>query len=248
MEEILVFQNDPLIELGTFQEHLTACGLGYRYVRLFDGDVPDSHWDDVRALIVLGGHMSIDDETRYPYLRWEKTVLRMAIKRGLVMLGISLGAQLIACAAGAKAYPGRFKEIGWYPISLTAEGQFDALVGRLPETATVFQWNVGGVDLPPAALRLASSSYFKNAAFRLGRTIYGLNFHLETTPQLIDSWIERYGNELGEAPYLSAEKIRADTVSYAHSFKRYGERFFVEFTRRLLKHGRKENDNASANI
>lgn len=237
MEEILVFQNDPLVELGSFQEQLMKRGLRYRCVRLFEGEVPESRWDEVRALIILGGHMSIEDEVHYPYLRWEKTIVRMAIKRGLSILGMSLGAQLVAYAAGARTYPGRFKEVGWYPIWLTAEGQFDPIMGRLPEKATVFQWNVGGVELPSDALRLASSSYFKNAAFRLGKRIYGLNFHLETTPQLIERWLARYGSELGQAPHLSADKIYADTQSYARSFKLYAERFFSEFARKLLTPG-----------
>lgn len=236
MEKVLVFQNDPLVGLGTFEGQLVRHGLDYRCIRLFDGEIPDSPWDDFRGLIVLGGHMSINDEMRYPYLKWEKTILRMAIKKKLVILGTCLGAQLLAYAAGAKVYQERFKEIGWYPISLTAQGQFDPLMGRLPDRATVFHWNDGGTELPSTALRLASSSYSQNAAFRLGKGIYGLNFHLETTPQLIETWIERYRNE-GEAPYLSIDKIKADTGFYAQSLKYYGERVFREFVRRLTLEG-----------
>jgi GMP synthase (glutamine-hydrolysing) len=183
-------------------------------------------------LIILGGPMSAHEEGDYPFLRWEKTIIRAAIGEGVPILGICLGAQLIAAALGTSVFHGRVKEIGWSPISITAHGQVDSLLGYLPENATVFQWHGDGFDLPSGAIRLASSVHYANQAFRLGRNVYGLQFHLEVTPPMIERWIEERSKELAQAPYVSAEKIRSDTQSYAPTLKYYGERFLSEFVRR----------------
>ena len=100
---------------------------------------------------------------------------------------------------------------GLYAFNAT-DGQFDPLMGRLPERATVFQWNNDGIELPASAQRLASSTHSRNAAFRLGKNIYGVNFHLEVTPQVIEMWTERFKSELAGVPYLSPDKIKADTA------------------------------------
>jgi GMP synthase (glutamine-hydrolysing) len=232
MQEIVVFQHDPFENLGFFADILEQQKANYRVVRLFHGEMPAEDWEQSRALIILGGPMSADEEIDYPFLRWEKTIIRAAIVEGVPILGICLGAQLIARALGTSVFHGRVKEIGWSPISLTAHGQVDSLLGYLPENATVFQWHGDGFDLPSGALCLASSAHYENQAFRLGRNVYGLQFHLEVTPRMIQRWIDERSKELAQAPYVSAEKIRSDTRNYAPTLKYYGERFLSEFVRR----------------
>lgn len=233
MEDILVFQHDPLEDLGLFAQLLERERSSFRYIRLFREEIPTEDWEEIRALIILGGPMSVHGEEQYPFLRWEKTILRNALKQGVPILGICLGAQLIAEVAGAQVYRGNFKEIGWYPISMTIEGQMDSLVGYLPEKPTVFQWNGEGFDLPRGAVRLASSIFYDNQAFRIGKNVYGLQFHLETTPAMVERWLEEHSRAIAQIPYISPDKIRADNRSYSQTLRYYGERFFSQFIHRL---------------
>lgn len=234
MKDILVFQHDPLEELGIFAQLLERQKLGFHYIRLFQGEVPEGDWEQIGGLVVLGGPMAAYEEERYPYLKWEKTILRSAIKQKIPLLGICLGAQLIAAALGTRVYQSAFKEIGWYPVTLTLEGQLDSLLGYLPAQPTVFQWHAGTFDLPGGALRLAYSANDDNQAFRIGKSVYGLQFHLEVTPVMIERWIDTHRKELAQAPYVSPEKIRADTFSYSETLRYFGERFFSMFIQRAI--------------
>ncbi len=243
MKEVLVFQHDPFDDLGFFAEVFDKQKADFRLIRLFHGEVPAEEWNHVWALIVLGGPMSAREEERYPFLRWEKTILRAAMADELPVLGIGLGAQLIASAQGAEIYHGSVKEMGWYPISVNPHGQLDSLLGYLPEKPIVFEWHGDGFQLPEGALRLASSVYFENQAFRLGKNVYGLQFHLEVTPVMIERWLDERSKDIAQVPYVSPEKIRADTLSYSSALRYYGERILSEFIRRAtrIKHRRHEN-------
>ena len=235
MEEVLVFQHDPFEDLGFFAEVLEKQGADYRVVRLFHGEMPAEEWENVTALIILGGSMNVHEEDTFPFLRWEKRIIRAAIDEAVPMLGICLGAQLIASTLGTPVFHGPVKEIGWSPISITPHGQVDSLLGYLPENATVFQWHSDGFDLPAGAIRLASSAHYNTQAFRVGKTVYGLQFHLEVTPRMIARWIDERSKDLALAPYVLADKILADTHSYAPTLKYYGERFLSEFVRRVSR-------------
>jgi GMP synthase (glutamine-hydrolysing) len=242
MEEVLVFQHDPFEDLGFFAEVLDKQGAEYRILRLFHGEMPAEDWQHISALIILGGPMNVGEEENFPFLRWEKRIIRAAIDEAVPMLGVCLGAQLIAATLGTKVYHGPVKEIGWNPISITPHGQVDSLLGYLPENATVFQWHGDGIDLPAGAIHLASSVHYKTQAFRVGRSIYGLQFHLEVTPVMIERWIEERSKELALAPYVLPDKIMADTRNYAPTLKYYGERFLSEFIRRVVRARRQQKD------
>jgi GMP synthase (glutamine-hydrolysing) len=246
MEEILVFQHDPFEDLGVFAEILARQDGGYRVIRLFYGETPTTDWERVKALIVLGGPMRVQDEASFPFLRWEKRIIDAAIDEKVPILGIGLGAQLIASTLGTSVYRGPVKEIGWSSVSITPQGQVDSLLGYLPENATVFQWHSDGFDLPAGAVRLASSINFENQAFRVGKTIYGLQFHLEVTPRMIERWIDERSKDLAQTPYITPDKIRADSQSYASTLRYYGERFVGEFVRRAgrSKTGKDNGSNA----
>ncbi|HEY7555728.1 MAG TPA: gamma-glutamyl-gamma-aminobutyrate hydrolase family protein [Candidatus Binatia bacterium] len=246
MEEVLVFQHDPFEDLGFFAEVLDKEGATYRTIRLFHGEMPAEDWRHVAALIILGGPMGIADEERFPFLRWEKRIIRAAIDESVPILGICVGAQLIAATLGARTYHGSVKEIGWSQISITPHGQVDSLLGYLPESATVFQWHGDGFDLPERAVSLASSTHYKTQAFRLGKIIYGLQFHLEITPRMIERWIGERSKDLASAPYVSPEKILVDTLNHAPTSKYYGERFLSEFIRRIKRTKKRERDTRQA--
>jgi len=246
MEEVLVFQHDPFEDLGCFAEVLEKQGADYHVLRLFHGEMPAEDWQHIGALIILGGPMSVSDEDNYPFLRWEKRIIRAAIDEAVPMLGVCLGAQLIAATLGTPVFHGPVKEIGWSPITITPHGQVDSLLGYLPESATVFQWHGDGFDLPNGAIHLASSVNYKTQAFRVGKSIYGLQFHLEVTPNMIERWIDERSKDLALAPYVQPDKILADTQSYAPTLKYYGERFLSEFVRRIARTRRQQRDRGQA--
>jgi GMP synthase (glutamine-hydrolysing) len=233
MENVLVFQNDPNHGPGLFADVLEQSKISFRTVHLFHDEIPTEDWSEIKALVILGGSLDMEEE-RYPFLRWEKTIIRTALKTGIPMLGISLGAELIAAAAGAEVYRGHIKEIGWLPVSITAEGQVDSIIGYLPEKPIVFQWHTHGFELPKGATKLASSLDYDTQAFKIGKNAYALQFHLEITPTMIDRWLDDHSKELAGIPYISAPKIRADTRSYARTLKYYGEKFFSHFIRRVI--------------
>jgi GMP synthase-like glutamine amidotransferase len=240
MDEVLVFQHDPFEDLGFFAEVLEKQGAEYRVVRLFHGEMPNEEWENVGAVIVLGGPMSVDEEERFPFLRWEKRIIRAAIDEAVPILGVCLGAQLIAATLGTPVFHGAVKEIGWSPISITPHGQVDSLLGYLPENATVFQWHGDGFNLPEGAIRLASSPHYNTQAFRVGKMIYGLQFHLEVTRRMIERWIDERSKDLALAPYVLPDKILADSNNYAATLNYYAERFLSEFLRRSWRsRGRK---------
>ncbi len=246
MEEVLVFQHDPFEDLGFFAEVLEKQGADYRVLRLFEGEMPAEDWQHIGALIILGGPMSVGEEDQFQFLRWEKRIIRAAIDEAVPILGICLGAQLISESLGTKIYHGPVKEIGWSPISITPHGQVDSLLGYLPESATVFQWHGDGFELPQGAIHLASSVNFKTQAFRVGKSIYGLQFHLEVTPTMIERWIDERSKDLALVPYVLPEKILADTHNYASTLKYYGERFLTEFVRRVARARRQSKDGGLA--
>jgi len=235
MEEVLVFQHDPFEDLGYFAEVLDKQGADCRVVRFFHGEMPAEDWQHIGALIILGGPMSVSEEDHYPFLRWEKRIIRAAIDEAVPMLGVCLGAQLIAEAFGTKIFHGPVKEIGWSQISITPHGQVDSLLGYLPESATVFQWHEDGFELPNGAIHLASSVNYQNQAFRVGKSIYGLQFHLEVTPRMIERWLDERSKDIALAPYVFPDKILADTQHYAPTLKYYAERFLTEFVRRIAR-------------
>lgn len=158
---------------------------------LYRGDsMPDSA--DLDLLILMGGPMSVNDEGDYKWLREEKNLVRATIQSGRAVLGICLGAQIIASAMGARVYAGPEKEIGWFPVHrVTTEG----IGALLPEQFTPLHWHGETFDLPAGATRLAETDVIPNQAFQLGRAV-GLQFHLEATPQSVSVLVDNAAHEI----------------------------------------------------
>ena len=201
-----VLQHVPFEGLGSMAGWLDARGAHVGWTRFFAGD-PLPSADAFDLLIALGGPMSMNDEAGLAWLRPEKELVRDAFARGLPVLGVCLGAQLIASALGARVYGGRFKEIGWFPVDAVPADD-PALDLRQP--TTVFHWHGETFDLPDGAVRLARSAACENQAFQLGRKVVGLQFHLETTPAALDAIVEGCRNELVPGSYVQTElELRA---------------------------------------
>ena len=171
---------------------------------------------DVDLLVVMGGPMSVNDETGYPWLVVEKEFIRNAIEEDKAVIGICLGAQLIACAMGAAVYPNREKEIGWFPVTAEPVSDVDDRF-LFPQELPVFHWHGETFDLPEGAIRLARSDACENQAFQLGRRVIGMQFHLETTPDAARDIVHHCRDELQPSRYVQsgAEILGAEDSNYA---------------------------------
>jgi GMP synthase (glutamine-hydrolysing) len=183
---ILAFRHVSFEPLGRVADALNLRGMEWRYVDLYQSSEDHLPVDTAQALVVMGGPMSVNDPL--PWLRQEERYLVRAISSGVPVLGICLGAQLLAKCLGARVYPMRRKEIGWYPVRLTGAGRNDRLFDGLADEETVFQWHGETFDLPDGSVKLAESEICANQAFRHGENLYGLQFHPEVTPEIISSW------------------------------------------------------------
>jgi len=183
--------------------------------RMFGGDAlpPVSAFD---LLIVMGGPMSANDEHVHRWLAGEKRFIAEVMDAGKQVLGICLGAQLIASCAGAGIRPNDDKEIGWFPVEKTSASEA-AVAGRaLAEKAVVFHWHGETFDIPAGAVHLARSSACENQAFAIGDRIIGLQYHLETTASSAEALIKHCRHELIDAPYIHSEsQIRAGFANVA---------------------------------
>lgn len=147
--------------------------------------------ESIAGLIVMGGPMGIRDTPSYPYLAAEQRLLRAAVERGLPVLGVCLGAQLLAAALGARVDKGPAAEIGLGEVSLTTEGLSDAVLGGAGATLPVVHWHEDTFELPPGATHLARSSLCANQAFRVGASAYAFQFHVEVDRSLAAAWATR---------------------------------------------------------
>lgn len=204
--KILVFQHVPYEPLGTLDPLLKESGFRIRYVNF--GRDPDHRptLDGYEALIVLGGPMNSDQIDTYPNLINEVEIIREAVERGLSVLGICLGAQLLAKSLGGSVHRNADREIGWYDVELTEEGRRDPVLSTFAPTQQVFQWHEDGINLPGECVHLASSPASNVQAFRHGEHVYGLQFHLEVSASLVDRWLTVPDNQ----PTLQDEAGRVD--------------------------------------
>ena len=196
------FQHVPFEGLGSMEVWLREAGYETGVTRWYSGDFPPDP-AEIDLLIVMGGPMSVNDENIYPWLVAEKAYIRRWILADRPLLGVCLGAQLIASSLGARVYPNAVKEIGWFPV--TAVTPLPEQAFRFPPEQTVFHWHGETFDLPPGAIHLARSTGCERQAFQIGRHVIGLQFHLETTLDTAAALIENCRNELVPAPYIQDE-------------------------------------------
>ena len=190
MKKLLVLQHVAHEILGTLNPLLKRAGFRIRYVNFARHPDARPTLDGYDGLIVLGGPMSVNDSNRLPHLVTELKLIEEALRRELPILGICLGAQLIAKTLGASVYPTREKEIGWYDVSPTTEAARDPLLTPLQKTEKIFQWHGETFDIPNSTRHLAFSSLCANQAFRYGTKVYGFQFHMEVDAPMIHRWLK----------------------------------------------------------
>jgi GMP synthase (glutamine-hydrolysing) len=231
MRKLLVFQHSAREPLGVLDPMLRRAGFRIRYLNF--SRQPDLQPDVSRynGLVVLGGPMNVDQQHRHPHLATEIAAIREALARGIPILGICLGAQLLAAALGANVQPNHVREIGWYRLHATAAAAGDPLCRHLGEHH-VFQWHAYTFDLPPGAVHLASTPTCPNQAFRHGDRAYGLQFHLEADLALIQRWLQvpEYRAEAEAAgPAHHLEHLLRDTHAHAPQALTLSQQVFDEF-------------------
>jgi GMP synthase-like glutamine amidotransferase len=196
-------QHVPFEGLGTIEFWLKERGYEITETALY-GSIEFPELSAIDFLIVMGGPMSVNDEEQYPWLAQEKPYIRKAVQSGIPVLGICLGAQLIANAMGAKVYENEFKEIGWFPVEGIPADESDSFA--FPSSVEVFHWHGETFDLPPGAHLIARSSACGNQAYQLGKSVIGLQFHLETTPQSAKEIVTHCRDELIPGKYIQSEQ------------------------------------------
>ena len=201
--DIHILQHVPFEGPGHILTWTEKNGHRVTYSRLFDDPaLPDPNTVD--RLVVMGGPMNIYEYDRYPWLRAEKAFLGEVIEGGGRVLGICLGAQLIADVLGARVHAGAHKEIGWFPISLTPEARETRVFGFLEPELTVFHWHGDTFAIPEGSIHLARSEACENQAFLYDDRVLGLQFHLESTPESVELITRHCRDELVPAAWIQS--------------------------------------------
>jgi len=198
-------QHAPFEGLGKIEDWLRSRDYQLSATHLYrDEPLPDLQ--EIDLLIIMGGPMSVNDEQVLPWLAAEKAFIRQALTADKQVLGICLGAQLIANSLGQNVYPNAQQEIGWFPVQ--GDTHHNGAAFHFPEQVTVLHWHGETFDLPHGAVPLASSIACRNQAFQLGRSVIGLQFHLEATRELVAGFVDADGQDLKPAEFVqTAETI-----------------------------------------
>lgn len=232
MKKVLVFTHAENEGPGTLGCFMDSAGIRIKMVRLYDGENPPGDATKFDAIMSMGGPMNVDEEDVYPYLKKEVTFLKRAITANVPVLGICLGAQLIAKACGARVEKMNEEERGWKKVFLTDAGKKDSLFQRIPDYLNVFQWHNDTFEIPYGGELLVTARECPHQAFRY-RNAYGLQFHVEVTDALIKEWFKEHSdaseyidkfNSIESEYCLQANQIYANFMWFADLHRRSMDR------------------------
>ena len=232
MKKLLVLQHVAHELLGTLNPLLKRAGFRIRYVNFARHPDAQPSLDGYDGLIVLGGPMSVNDANQLPHLVTELKLIEDAMRREIPVLGICLGAQLIAKTLGAGIYRNPEKEIGWYDVSPTDHATSDPLLMPLQKTEKIFQWHGETFDIPHSTRHLAFSPLCANQAFRYGENVYGFQFHMEVDEAMIHRWLRVPENQKEISLLFGAsycDNIYAETARHMARLSQLSERVFNAF-------------------
>jgi GMP synthase (glutamine-hydrolysing) len=225
---VLILKNVSNEGPGTIEDFLAGHNIRYSIVDLSSEEIPMA--DDFDALVILGCPMSVNDEDKIPYIKKEIELVRDLSGKRKKVLGICLGAQIMARAFGAKVYPGPEKEIGWYNIEIDYSSGMDRLMERLAqhpqtkeylESIKVFQWHGETFDIPEGAVRVAKSQLYPNQAFRYGENAYAFQFHIEVREETIYEWLK--------AEPVDMSVLKRDTELFFKQYQQRALNFYRDF-------------------
>jgi len=236
MSKVLVCQHVPYEILGTLNPLFKKRGFRIQYLNF--GRHPDlePELDGSDALVILGGPMHVSETREHPHLLWEMRLIEEALRQDIPVLGICLGAQLIAKTLGAEVQINQEREIGWHDLQLTEEGEKSAVLRHFKPLERMFQWHRDTFDIPRGALQLARSNLCENQAFRYGEKVYAFQFHLEVDEPMIERWLQvPEHQEILQAMQgkVCASRIREETRERIEGLKQLSQKTFTEFTNLL---------------
>ncbi|MEN9215951.1 MAG: type 1 glutamine amidotransferase [Gloeomargarita sp. HHBFW_bins_162] len=188
-QRVLVFAHSPDVTLGTFAEVLHQESIAYEYLKMWEGQAPRLGFENYSHVVLLGGIMGAYEADKYEFLRREYDYLEQIFAQEMPVLGICLGAQMLAHFLGAKVAPGAHgQEIGWTPITRLEPALTDPVVSHVPAEMYFFQWHGDAFALPQGAAWLFTSTVYPQQGFRYGAQVWGLQFHPEVDEQIIQTW------------------------------------------------------------
>jgi GMP synthase (glutamine-hydrolysing) len=226
MAKVYVLQHHRVESLGTIADALESAALAWQYVRIFDGHPVPTSIKGAGGLVVMGGPMGVYQTDRYPWLRDEMKLIQDAIAQGRPVLGVCLGAQIVAAALGAKVDRNPAgKEIGWHPVRLQAAAHEDRLMRGLPDTFTPFHWHGDIFELPAGAVSLASSDKTPCQAFRYRENVYALQFHIEVGPENVAAMAAEWPREL-EKEGIAGDRMVAECDRHLPALEAIAEQVF----------------------
>jgi len=208
---VIVIKHIDIEGPGTIETTLKKKKIDYRIVDLSKDESLPKRTDNLRSIITLGGPMNVYEEAKFPFLKEEDEFLRKAIDQDIPVLGVCLGAQLLAKAQGAKVMKAAGEEIGWYRVNLTREAKSDTLFKGMGKSLDVFQWHQDSFALPKRNTRLLAEANSFNQAFRVGRCAWGLQFHFEVNKRMIREWIDAYG-AVNKDEILNGFELRGEVL------------------------------------
>lgn len=210
-------------DLGLLEPLLEARGFDIEYYEAWETDVDAAA--DADLVVLLGGPISVNDAQDYPFLDKEIVLAEHRIAHGAPLLGLCLGAQIIARAAGGTVQPGREKEIGWAPLELTEEGLASPLAHL--RDVSVLHWHGEVCDLPGNIPSLASTAACRNQAFQIGDRCLALQFHAEAGTRGIEPWLVGHTLEIEQTGGVNVPQLRSETATFGPNLEKAGTRFFT---------------------
>jgi GMP synthase-like glutamine amidotransferase len=218
--KIHVLQHSALNTLGSIEEYARTRNYSLESTRFYKIKNPPS-LDSFDLLIIMGGPMGIYDYEENPWLRDEKAFIKQAIKAGKPVLGICLGAQLLADILGARVYENRYREMGWFPVCSVAMENKPEILKGLPEEITVFHWHAKTFNLPVGAVHLFRSKGCENQGFVYDGRVVAVQFHPEATDERIKTMIGRFDFEIESGPFIQKKEEMLGQREYLTGTKEF---------------------------
>lgn len=229
----IVFRHTNSEGLGSVSQALEKAGVDYRFIDTFREDFEDFDPFSSEILIVLGGAMGVYQAEHYPFLYDEMKYIEKRIEKNFPVLGICLGAQMIAKVLGADVYPGEpGGERGWFDMHITQEGKTSPVDHFCKTRTKMVCWHGDTFDLPENAVRLASSDMYENQAFSYSENILGVQFHPEATPHIMHNWFVSAAPRVATGE-IDLEKLRQETKKYSCNLMTQTERFIMDWVKNL---------------
>lgn len=208
--EVLAIRQVRFKDLGALAPVLESLGYRIRYLDATRDDLTAANASDPDLVVILGGPPCATDEARFPFLVDQLRLIEQRLNSGRPMLGICLGAQLIARALGGRIHPDVAPELGWWPVHLSTAGHASSL--RYLSQVPVLHWHSDAIELPAQAERLAWTENCEVQAFAHGEAVLGLQFHPEVDADAMQEWLAAHVSQLDAHPLQSVERLRDETL------------------------------------